>query len=682
MIPARLLTGGSGRRRATGFIAVIALSFSGLVAMSAAPAFADSGAVPVALHGAASLGSETASASSGALSGSITASASMTWDQTAAVGVSWDHDNVRQGRNLNPTDTYTRTLPGQMSITYSVSGSVGIDTGSAFGVLSFGFGPDSLTATGSCDLKAGGPNYLCHLESNSVGIVDPSIFAVGFPYLDGKMVADVTVTPAELDTLRTASAAGQTLGTHSLALAESPVTDPLQVGCRTGTGDHLSYAFGDFSSTPGLHIESGVQLEVGAILPNPVTFTPGFHQAFYTGTIPVATTDLGITMSGPGGSVDMGAIQANNIAPTLGAVSAPDGVEGTPIQFSTSATGPCAAGATYSWDFGDGSSPGHTESPTHKYADNGVYTGQVVVTDSTGLTDTTDFTVHVANVAPNVTVIPGAPVTVPWGKPLTLQAQAVDPGSADQSTLTYDWTFGDGDSITNGGPTATHSWASAGDRTPTVNVCDKDGGCTLKTFTVHVRTHATTLAYSGPQAADFSSTSTLTADLVDEFGSPVNNAPVVFSVDGLSVGTAMTNAAGHASLAYVDTRTAGNHTVSASYAGSPLYDASGTGNLPFVVSPMASKITYTGGLSGAPNKPTTLSATVVDALGRPLGGYVVTFVLGGQSTTATTNSSGVATKQLVLNQKPGFYPLTASWTGDPGKYLGASTSAQFSLNKK
>jgi hypothetical protein len=61
---------------------------------------------------------------------------------------------------------------------------------------------------------------------------------------------------------------------------------------------------------------------------------------------------------------------------------------------------------------------------------------------------------------------------------------------------------------------------------------------------------------------------------------------------------------------------------------------------------------------------------------------VVTFVLGGQSTTATTNSSGVATKQLVLNQKPGFYPLTASWTGDPGKYLGASTSAQFSLNKK
>ncbi len=681
MIPARVLTGGSGRR-ATGLLAALALSFSGVVALAATPAFADSGVVPVALHGEASLGSETASASSGALSGSITASASMTWDQSAAVGVSWDHDNVRQGRHLDPSDSYSRTLPGQMSITYTVSGSVGIDTGSAFGVLSFGFGPDSLTATGSCDLKAGGPDYTCHLESDSIGIVDPSIFAVGLPYLDGKMVADVTVTPAELQTLRTASAGGQTLGTQSLSLGEDPVTDPLQVGCRVGTGDHLGYGLGDFSATPGLHIVSSVQLEVGAILPNPVTFTPGFHQAFYTGEIAVATTDLPISMSGPGGSVDMGAIQPNNIAPTLGAVSAPDGVEGSPIQFSTSATGPCAAGATYSWDFGDGSSPGHTATPTHTYADNGDYTGQVVVTDSTGLTDTSDFTVHVTNAPPNVTVIPGAPVTVAWGKPLTLQAQAVDPGSADQSTLTYDWTFGDGDSITNGGPTATHSWATVGDRTPTVTVCDKDGGCTVRSFTVHVRTHATTLSYSGPQAADFSSTSALTADLVDEFGAPVNNAPVVFSVDGVAVGTATTNSAGHASLSYVDTRTAGNHTVSASYAGSPLYDASATSTQPFVVSPMASKITYTGGLNGAPNKATTLSATVVDALGRPLAGYVVTFVVGSQSTTATTNSSGVASKQLQLSQKPGFYPLTASWTGDPGKYLGASTSAQFSLNKK
>jgi PKD repeat protein len=680
MVKLHLSSAGSGRR-ATGLVAVLALSFGGVVAL-AAPALADSAAIPTALHGTGSLGSVTATASSGALSGSITASASMAWDQAAAVSVTWDPDNVRQGRHLDPTDQYTRTAGGTMSITYSLSGSVGIDTGDFAGVIGFGFGPESLTASGPCDLKAGGGTYTCHLESSSVGIVDPSIFAVGAPYLDGKMIADVTVTPDQLSTLRTASAGGQTLGTRTLSLDEGPVVDPLLVGCTAGSGDTLTYGLGDLSATPGLHIVSSVELEVGAILPNPVTVTPGFHQAFFTGDIPVATTDMGVTMTGAGGSIDLGAIKPNNIAPTLGAVSAPDGQEGTPIQFSTSASGPCAAGGTYSWDFGDGSGFGHTSSPQHTYADNGVYSGQVVFTDSTGLTDAEDFTVNVSNQAPNVTVIPGAPVTVPWGKALTLKAQAVDPGSADQSTLTYDWAFGDGDSIDNGGPSATHSWATVGDRTPTVNVCDKDGACTLKTFTVHVRSHATTLAYTGPQAADFSSTSTLTASLEDEFGSPINNAPVVFSVDGTAVGTALTDANGHASFDYAVTRTAGNHTVSAAYAGSALYDADGTGAVPFVVSAMASKITYTGGLKGAPNKATAVSAKVVDALGRPLGGYVVTFVIGSQSVSATTNSSGVAATSIVLTQKPGFYPLTVSWAGDPGKYLGDSTSAQFSLNKR
>ncbi|HEX7717206.1 MAG TPA: PKD domain-containing protein, partial [Marmoricola sp.] len=420
----------------------------------------------------------------------------------------------------------------------------------------------------------------------------------------------------------------------------------------------------------------------GVIIPNPVTAVPGIYVELWSDTFPVATTDTSVTMNGAGGSIDMGAIKANNIAPTLGAVSAPDGVEGTPIHFATSATGPCAAGATYSWDFGDGSGAGHTATPMHTYADNGYYTGQVVVTDSTGLTDTEDFALTVTNADPNVTVIPGAPVTVPWGKPLTLKAQAVDPGAADQSTLTYDWAFDDGDSIDNGGPSATHSWATVADRTPTVNVCDKDGACTLKDFTVHVRTHATTLAYTGPQAADFSSTSTLTASLVDEFGTAINNAPVEFSVDGSPVGTAMTNASGHASLDYVVTKTAGAHTVSASYAGSALFDADATGSISFVVSPMASTITYTGGLKGAPNKPVAVSAKVVDALGRPLGGYEVTFDIGSQSATATTNSNGVAATTIKLDQKPAYYPLSASWAGEPGKYLGDSTSAQFSLNKK
>jgi hypothetical protein len=672
-------------RRVTGLAAVLALSVSGLVGLTAAPALADSGTIPTALAGSGNIGSETYGFNSGALSGSATFSADAQWGQPAVVSVDWDPDKVRQGRNLDPTVAYTRPISGILSIEYTVSGDLYLDT-DLFGQLHMGVSK-SITTSGTCALKTSGSAYSCHLESGDVDVFDPSDYAIGFPYLTLKMVSDVTVTPDALDTLRTAKTPSQVLGTNNLSLGEDPVTDPLLVGCKVPAGDDLTYQLGDFSSTPGLHVASGVNVTAGVIAPDlvppPPPLPPGFHLELVNHTFNVANSEATLDMTGPGGSVDMGAIKPNNIPPTLGAISiSPNATEGTPVQFATSATGPCAAGATYSWDFGDGSGPGHTATPQHTYADNGVWTGQVVVTDTTGLTDTKDFTVDVSNVAPNVTVVPGAPVTVPWGKPLTLKAQAVDPGAADQSTLTYDWDFADGDSIDNGGPSETHSWATVGDRSPTVNVTDKDGANTLKSFTVHVRSHATTLAYTGPQAADYSSTSTLTASLEDEFGSPINNAPVVFYVDGSSVGTATTNASGHASLNYVVTKTAGNHTVSASYAGSALFDLSASAVDPFVVSPMASKITYTGGLKGAPNKPTSVSAKVVDPLGRPLAGYTVTFVIGSQSKTAVTDANGVGAATITLTQKPGFYTLTASWPGDPGKYLGDSTSAQFSLNKK
>jgi PKD repeat protein len=679
-----LPSAGSGRRRTTGFAAVLALALGGLVAV-ASPASADSGSIPIALHGTGSLGSETASASSGAISGSITASASLAWDQASVVSADWVPDKVRQGRDLDPTDQYSRTAPGHLSITYSVSASASLDASSVgAGTLSIGFGPVSITADGTCDLKTSGADYTCHLESGSVSLIDPTPAGLFLPYVDGKMVADVTVSPDQLSTLRTASAAGQVLGTHNLQLGEDPVVDPLLVGCKTGTGDHLIYALGDASSTPALHIVSGIEIEAGVVLPNPVTAVPGIYTEVYSHTFPVATTDMPVTLGGAGGSIDMGAIQANNIAPTLGAVSAPDGVEGTPIQFSTSATGPCAAGATYRWDFGDGSGPGHTASPQHTYADNGYYTGQVVVTDTTGLTDTQDFALTVSNVDPNVTVIPGAPVTVPWGKALTLKAQAVDPGAADQSTLTYDWAFGDGDSIDNGGTSATHSWAAVGDPSPSVNVCDKDGGCTPKDFVVHVRKRDTTLSYTGPQASTYTGNSTLTATLVDEFGNAVNNAPVVFSVDGNPVGTATTSASGVASLSYAAPASllAGNHTVAADSAASPLYTAAVSGSQPFVVSEMPTTLTYTGGLVGAPNKAVTVSAKLVDALNRPLSGQTVTFQIGTQSKQAVTNSSGVASTTITLNQKPGYYSLTASFARVVGQYQGDDDTRQFSLNKK
>ena len=667
----------AGRR---GVAAIVVAAFAaGTVLATATPALADTGGVTTTLSATGAIGSETYDFTEGALSGAATFSADASWTQPAVVSVEWNPDLVRQGRPTDPTVDYDRPVSGTMSIVYSIDASLTLDTD--IGDLDVGF-DESITASGTCALRAGGTAYECHLESDEVGIFDPSDFGYGLPYLDALMVADVTVTPEALATLRTATAGGQMLGTNPLALGEDPQVDPLTIGCTVPAGDSVSYGLGDFSSTPGVHVDSKLGIKAGFIVPVAPPF-PGYRLEVLSRTYTVAQSDAELAMSGPGGSVDLGQIKANNIPPTLGAVTVPvENVEGTPVQFATSATGPCAAGATYTWDFGDGSGPGHTAAPQHEYADDGVYTGQVVVTDATGLTDTQDFTVVVDNAAPVVTVIPGAPVTVPWGKPLTLKAQAVDPGAADQSTLTYEWDFDDGDSIDNGGPSATHQWATVGDRNPTVTVRDKDGGQTTRGFTVHVRAHDTIASFTGPNAGAHKVPTTLTASLVDEFGAPINGAPVQFSIDGVPVGTASTNAAGHAALGYAVPILAGAHTVSVAYAGSALFAGDTSDAEPFAVAADASILTYTGGLKGAPNKDTAVSAKLTDSLGRPLAGQAVTFVIGSQSVAATTNSSGIAATTIKLTQKPGYYPLTVSWPGVAGAYLDDSVALQFSLNKK
>lgn len=667
----------AGRRSVAA--AVVAVFAAGTVLATASPALADTGGVTTTLSAAGEIGSETFDFTEGALSGSATFAADGSWTQPAVVSVEWNPDLVRQGRSVDPTVDYDRPLSGTMSIEYSIDASLTLDTD--IGDLDVGF-DESITASGTCDLRASGTAYECHLESDEVGIFDPTDFGYGLPYLDALMIADVTVTPEALATLRTATAGGQTLGTNALSLGEDAQVDPLAVGCKVPAGDSLSYGLGGFSSSPGVHVDSKLGIKAGFIVPV-VPPAPGYRLEVLSRTYTVAQSDAELAMAGPGGAVDLGEIKANNIPPTLGAVSVPaENVEGTPVQFSTSATGPCAAGATYSWDFGDGSGPGHTATPQHEYADDGVYTGQVVVTDTTGLTDTKDFTVVVDNVAPAVTVIPGAPVTVPWGKALTLKAQAVDPGAADQATLTYEWDFDDGDSIDNGGPSATHQWATVGDRQPTVTVRDKDGGETTRSFTVHVRAHDTVVSYTGPNAGAHKVPTTLTASVVDEFGVPINGAPVQFSIDGVPVGTASTNAAGHAALGYTVPILAGAHTVSVAYAGSTLFAGDASEVEPFAVSADASVLAYTGGLKGAPNKDTAVSAKLTDSLGRPLAGQTVTFVIGSQSVSATTNGSGVAATTIKLTQKPGFYPLTVSWPGVAGAYLDDSVALQFSLNKK
>lgn len=97
------------------------------------------------------------------------------------------------------------------------------------------------------------------------------------------------------------------------------------------------------------------------------------------------------------------------------------------------------------------------------------------------------------------------------------------------------------------------------------------------------------------------------------------------------------------------------------------------------VAPTATKTTYTGPITSPYLGTVLLSATLVlQGTSVPVTTQLMTFTLGTQSCTGTTNASGAASCSLALTQAPGLYTVTASFAGF-GNYLPSSDSKPFSI---
>ncbi len=114
------------------------------------------------------------------------------------------------------------------------------------------------------------------------------------------------------------------------------------------------------------------------------------------------------------------------------------------------------------------------------------------------------------------------------------------------------------------------------------------------------------------------------------------------------------------------------------YAGNSQYASSQT-TTAFNVAKDGTILTYTGPSSAKPSHAVTLSAALTDDSGRSLAGRAVSFTLGSQGCSATTNSAGVATCTISkLNQKSGSYSVNATFAGT-GDYLVSSSSKAFAI---
>ncbi len=147
----------------------------------------------------------------------------------------------------------------------------------------------------------------------------------------------------------------------------------------------------------------------------------------------------------------------------------------TPDELSVSADASASTasdGATlsYAWTWGDGASSTGV-SPSHVYAAAGTYTITLTLTDSLGGTATKTQSVTVSeHVHPN----PVASFTASTSN-LSVNVDGSGSTPSEGAALTYSWNWGDG-TAAGSGATASHTYATAGDYTVTLNLTDAMGG--------------------------------------------------------------------------------------------------------------------------------------------------------------------------------------------------------------
>ena len=188
------------------------------------------------------------------------------------------------------------------------------------------------------------------------------------------------------------------------------------------------------------------------------------------------------------------------------------------------------------------------------------------------------------------------------------------------------------------------------------------------------------VALSPPSAtstlgASYTATATVTSG-----GQPVNGVPVNFQIlagpNANQISTINADASGHANFTYTSAIT-GVDTIQASASQNGLVATSGQITVTWISG--ATTITYTGPTSGEYNDPLTLTARLTETVtGTLLSGRTLSFTLGSQTASGTTDANGIATVTITPAGTPGPTALTVSFAGDP-THTSSSTTATLTI---
>jgi hypothetical protein len=156
----------------------------------------------------------------------------------------------------------------------------------------------------------------------------------------------------------------------------------------------------------------------------------------------------------------------------------------------------------------------------------------------------------------------------------------------------------------------------------------------------------------------------LVANLYKNIGTPLAGKVLTFKVNGVTVGSASTNAAGQAILSYKLNLNSSTYLIEANFAGDAENQSAAEKEGILRVNKTPTWISV-GNLSGFKDKNIHLVANLYKNIGTPLAGKVLTFKVNGVTVgKAFTNIRGQATLSYLTKSKPGFYKMQVFFAGD------------------
>jgi len=215
-------------------------------------------------------------------------------------------------------------------------------------------------------------------------------------------------------------------------------------------------------------------------------------------------------------------------------------------------------------------------------------------------------------------------------------------------------------------------------------------------ITVSKRSTATNVSCQSPRVINQPGSCTATVDDTDAGTRSIPPGTVTFSRSGTGAGGFDTTScalnpipgdsdSSRCTVTYTPTSGAGTHTVRGDYGGSSLHKTS-YGTFGITVNKRPTKLVYSGDTSGDYSDVVTLRAKLTDETDPSspvaLSGRTITFTIGSQSATASTDALGVASTTLTLTQKAtATYTVDSSYAGD-ATYTSASDSDPFTINRE